>query len=136
MIENKELVSILVVDDEKFQLDLLIRHLKREGYTNTETAENGHRALEVLQSKVFDIVLLDIDMPELDGIAVLERLKRDDKLCSIPVVMVTGHEDYETITKCIELGAEDYLPKPVHPAILRNRITATMVKKRLAKENG
>jgi adenylate cyclase len=122
---------ILVVDDEDFNRKLSVRHLNKEGFENIETAENGKLALEMAQDQDFDLFLLDIEMPELDGIATLESLKSNMRLRDTPVIMISGVEDMDSIVKCIELGAEDYLSKPFNPVMLRARVNASLEKRRL-----
>ncbi len=123
--------SLLVVDDEPFNHTLIKRLLDAEGYTDATFAENGRQALDMLQESKFDIVLLDIEMPELNGFEVLESIKADLNHRHIPVIMISGVEDTESIAKCIELGAEDYLAKPFNATILRARLGACVEKKRL-----
>ena len=125
---------ILVVEDEDFNRTLILRHLKKEGYGNVEVAEDGKQAVEKMRSNDFDLVLLDIEMPELDGYGVLEQLKSDMRLRDIPVIMISSIDDMESIVKCIELGADDYLPKPFDPVLLRARLGACLDKKRLVDE--
>jgi DNA-binding response OmpR family regulator len=122
---------ILVVDDEDFNRGLLLRHLKKEGFEAVETADNGKQAMEMARAEGFDLVLLDIEMPEMDGIATLEAIKSDMRLRDIPVIMISGVEEMDSIIKCIELGAEDYLHKPFNPVMLRARVNASLEKKRL-----
>ncbi len=121
---------ILVVDDGEENRDLLARRLERQGYA-VEVAEDGARALARVARSAFDLVLLDVLMPELDGFAVLERLKGDPATRDIPVIMISALDDVATVVRCIEHGAEDYLPKPFDPVLLRARITASLEKKRL-----
>lgn len=128
---NDGSVKLLAVDDEEFNLKLLVRHLKKEGYTNIDTAENGQQALEMARSGDYDLVMLDIEMPEMDGIAVLDALKSDMRLRDVPVIMISGVEEMDSIVKCIELGAEDYLHKPFNPVMLKARVSASIEKKRL-----
>lgn len=128
--------KILAVDDEDFNLKLLIRHLDREGFSNVVTAPNGVKALEALREDAFDLILMDIEMPEMDGIQTLETLKSDMKQRDIPVIMISGVEEMESIVKCIELGAEDYLSKPFNPVMLRARVNASLEKKRLRDMEG
>ncbi|MGB1275854.1 MAG: adenylate/guanylate cyclase domain-containing protein, partial [Nannocystaceae bacterium] len=110
--------------------NMLSRRLIRQNH-NVEVAENGIRALEMLRSQDFDLVLLDVMMPEMDGYEVLERMHADDKLRGIPVIMISALDQLDTAVRCIELGAEDYLTKPFNPTILRARIGACLEKKRL-----
>ena len=113
--------SILVVDDDPINRMLLSRSLVADGHT-VRTAEDGVRALELLAEVRDDVVLLDIVMPEMDGIEVLEAIKADPKLRDLPVIMISGLDDYANVVRCIEAGAEDYLPKPFDPVLLRARI--------------
>jgi len=122
--------SILVVDDDAINRMLLTRNLEREGH-RVATAEDGVRALEALGAEPFDIVLLDVLMPELDGYDTLAQIERDEKLRHVPVIMVSALEDIESVVRCIEMGAADYLPKPFDPVLLRARINGCLTKKRL-----
>ncbi len=121
---------ILVVDDEPLNREMLLRRLARMGFTTTG-APNGQVALEVMAHEPFDLVLLDIMMPVMDGYETLDRLKADRKLRHIPVVMLTALDEVASTVRCIEAGAEDYVPKPFNPVILRARIGASLEKKRL-----
>jgi CheY-like chemotaxis protein len=123
--------ALLVVDDNESNRYTLTRRLKRENYANVAVAENGRQALELLRSQSFDLVLLDIMMPEMDGFDVLERMKADDTLRHVPVIMISALDEMDSVLKCIELGAVDYLPKPFKPALLKARIDACLDKKRL-----
>ena len=120
--------SILVVDDDPINRMLLSRSLVADGHT-VRTAEHGVRALELLAEARDDVVLLDIVMPEMDGIEVLEAIKADPKLRDLPVIMISGLDDYANVVRCIEAGAEDYLPKPFDPVLLRARIAAGLDKR-------
>jgi adenylate cyclase len=122
--------SLLVVDDDEANRDMLARRLARLGYT-VALAENGRVALDRIAAQPFDLVLLDIMMPELDGYGVLRRLKSDDALRHIPVIVLSASDEAESAVRCIELGAEDYLPKPFDSVLLRARIGASLEKKRL-----
>ncbi|MSV27805.1 MAG: response regulator [Bryobacterales bacterium] len=125
---------LLVVDDIEANRDLLSRRLEREGYTVAK-AENGAQALDLLRSvDGFDLVLLDIMMPVMDGYQTLEHIKADTALRDIPVIMITALDDIGSVVRCIEMGAEDYLPKPFDPVLLRARIGASLEKKRLRDE--
>ncbi len=121
---------LLVVDDNKVNRLLLGRGLEQQGHT-VDFAENGREALEKLRKKDFDLVLLDIQMPEIDGIAVLEQITNNSHLRDIPVIMTTAMEEMDSVVQCIEMGAEDYLTKPVNAVLLRARINASLEKKRL-----
>ena len=121
---------LLIVDDNEVNRDVLARQLGRQGHA-TAVAENGRLALEMVLARDFDLVLLDIMMPEMNGYEVLRRLKADVRLRDIPVIMISALDEIETVVRCIELGAEDYLPKPFDPVLLRARIGACLEKKRL-----
>ncbi|MDC0834573.1 guanylate cyclase [Leptolyngbya valderiana BDU 20041] len=125
-----ENASVLVVDDNEANRDLLRRRLKRQGYRVT-VAEDGFRALELMREQPFDLVLLDIMMPRMNGYQVLEQVKADSDLRDIPVLVISALDDLDSVVKCIELGAEDYLPKPFNPILLKARIGACLEKKRL-----
>ncbi|MBN8249064.1 MAG: response regulator [Verrucomicrobia bacterium] len=121
---------LLVADDDVANRDILTRCLTRSGYTVT-VSTNGLEALQALRSLEFDLALLDILMPGLDGYQVLLRLKGDPALCDIPVIIVSGFDLGGGIARCIEAGADDYLTKPFNPTLLRARIAACLEKKRL-----
>ncbi|MGI9304817.1 MAG: adenylate/guanylate cyclase domain-containing protein, partial [Gammaproteobacteria bacterium] len=121
---------ILVVDDNRLNRMKLSRTLELQGRT-VATAEDGQQALEMLGVQSFDVVLLDIIMPTLDGHQVLERMKQDDVLRDIPVIVISALEEMESVIRCIEMGAEDYLPKSYDPVLLRARIGSCLEKKRL-----
>ena len=121
---------ILVVDDQEDNRSVLERRLRRQGHT-VESATGGHSALELLGTQQFDLVLLDVMMPDLDGLAVLERMKADSATRDIPVIMISALDDVASVVRCIERGAEDHLPKPFDPVLLRARISACLEKKRL-----
>jgi two-component system sensor histidine kinase ChiS len=120
---------LLVVDDVEANRDVLSRRLARQGYT-VSIAVNGRQALEMLRATTFDLVLLDIIMPEMDGYEVLQRLKADEALRHIPVIMISALNELDSAVRCIEMGAEDYLPKPFNPVLLKARIGACLEKKR------
>jgi class 3 adenylate cyclase len=121
---------VLVVDDNEGNRDLLTRWLTREGYT-VSSAEDGLQALAMLQEAPCDLVLLDVMMPALNGFDVLQRIKADENLRHLPVVMVSALAEIDSVVRCIALGAEDYLTKPFNPILLRARVGACMEKKRL-----
>ncbi len=121
---------LLAVDDNDLNRDMLVRRLQKLGYDVTEAA-TGREALAKLKDGNFDLVLLDILMPDLDGFQTLEFMKADPKLKHLPVIMLTALDDVDSTVRCIEAGAEDYVPKPFSPVILRARITASLEKKRL-----
>jgi class 3 adenylate cyclase len=121
---------VLVVDDNKVNRLLLSRNVQMQGH-RAELAENGRAALEMLRREPFDLLLLDIEMPEMDGFAVLEQLKADPQLRDLPVIVTSSLEGLDNIVRCIGLGAEDYLHKPVNAVLLKARIGASLEKKRL-----
>ncbi|USR92206.1 response regulator [Phormidium yuhuli AB48] len=127
---SPETARVLVVDDNEANRDLLRRRLKRQGY-EAMVAEDGFRALELMAEHSFDLVLLDIMMPGMNGYQVLEKMKADADLRDIPVLVISALDDIESVVKCIELGAEDYLPKPFNPILLKARLGACLEKKRL-----
>jgi two-component system cell cycle response regulator len=120
----------LVVDDNRLNRMLLGRALTELGVEPVE-AENGVRALEIMAETPVDVVLLDLLMPVLDGYATLERLRADDALRHIPVIVITAVDELDSVVRCIEMGATDYLPKPFDAAILRARLVASLAGKRL-----
>jgi class 3 adenylate cyclase len=122
--------KLLAVDDDEMNRDMLVRRLTKLGYQVGE-ASTGREALAKLKDGNFDLVLLDILMPDLDGFQTLEFMKADPRLRHIPAIMLTALDDVESTVRCIEAGAEDYVPKPFNPTILRARITASLEKKRL-----
>ena len=122
---------LLVVDDNENNRYTLTQRLKRQGYADLTTAENGREALELMQAHDFDLVLLDVMMPEMTGYDVLERLKADARLRDVPVIMISAVGEVESVVRCIQLGAEDYLPKPFNPVLLQARVGASLEKKRL-----
>lgn len=122
--------SLLVVDDNDANRDMLSRRLERLGH-RVSTAVDGYHALEIMSNTAFDLVLLDVMMPRLDGYGTLSRIKSDPALCHIPVIMISALDDISAIVRCIEMGAEDYVPKPFDPVLLRARIGASLEKKRL-----
>ena len=123
--------ALLVVDDNEDNRYVLSQQLNIQGYDNIIIATNGHEALNILRSKSFDLVLLDIMMPDLNGYEVLERMRSSPELRNIPVIMISGIGELDSVVRCIELGAEDYLPKPFEPTLLRARVRATLERKRL-----
>src|SRR5213083_1546541 len=120
--------SLLVVDDNSMNRIMLSRYITKLGYQAT-LAENGRQALDKLGNEPFDLVLLDVQMPEMDGYQVLEHLKADPGLHDIPVIMISALEEIESVVRCIELGAQDYLPKPFNPVLLRARLGASLERK-------
>jgi DNA-binding response OmpR family regulator len=122
---------ILVVDDDSMSRKLLRRAVETQGYEVVD-ASTGAEALETLAGdQSFDAVLLDVVMPELDGYETLERIKSDEALSHLPVIMISGVDDLESVVRCIEMGATDYLPKPFDAAILSARLKSSLASKRL-----
>lgn len=119
---------VLVVDDNEANRDLLARRVRRQGHTVT-VAEDGIKALELMGQEPFDLVLLDIMMPKMNGYQVLEHLKNDPNLRHIPVIVISAVDDINSVVECIELGAEDYLPKPFNAVLLAARIRNCLEKK-------
>lgn len=122
--------AVLVVDDDAVSRSILSRSLEANGHRVT-TARDGAEGLALVRSEDFDVVLLDVVMPTVDGYRMLEELKSDAKLRHLPVVMVTAVDDVESAVRCIELGADDYLAKPIDPVLLTARVNAGLAKKRL-----
>jgi class 3 adenylate cyclase len=127
---NGDRGDLLVVDDNRVNRLLVGRTLEQLGH-RVAFAENGRQALERLRSHPADLVLLDIEMPELNGYETLEALRTDPKLRDIPVVMMSSVDEVDSVARCIEMGAEDYLFKPVNGVLLRARVAASLEKKRL-----
>ncbi len=121
---------VLVVDDNQVNRKLLLQNLTQQGH-DPESAEDGEKALEKLHSNSYDLVLLDLEMPRLNGFQTLAAIKQDPGLRHIPVIMITAVGEMESTVRCIEMGAEDYLPKPFNPILLKARIDASLEKKRL-----
>ena len=128
---SKSPASILVVDDVAENRGLLVRRLNRLGIDDIEQAANGVEALAAIGKKRFDLVLLDIMMPELDGFGVLEQLKLDGRDDDLPIIVISALNDVEPVARCIELGAEDFIFKPFDPILLRARVRASLEKKAL-----
>ena len=116
-----EQYSLLVVDDNEMNRDMLGRRLQRQGYRVT-MAVDGRQALDIMSQQPFDLVLLDIMLPVMNGYEVLEHLKADESLSKIPVIITTALDEADGKAKCLELGAEDYLTKPFNPVLLKSRI--------------
>jgi sigma-B regulation protein RsbU (phosphoserine phosphatase) len=122
---------ILVVDDNDDNCYVLTHYLDIEGYRNIEVAHDGEQALARLEDGPFDLMLLDVMMPKVDGYQVLQALKAQGRLHNIPVIMISALNEMNSVVRCIELGAVDYLTKPFDPVLLRARIGASLEKKRL-----
>ena len=122
---------ILVVDDVDDNVFTVERRLKQFLDPEITSAGNGLVALEKLRAQPFDLVLLDVQMPELDGLAVLDQMKLDMSLREIPVIMVSAVDDFDTVLRCIKLGADDYVQKPFNADLLRARVETALERKRL-----
>ena len=121
---------VLVVDDGELNRRVLVRALETEGHV-AEQAADGRAALELLRAGAFDVVLLDLVMPEMDGYETLAAIKADDALRHVPVIVISGIDELDSVVRCIEMGATDYLPKPFNGALLRARVNASLAGKRL-----
>jgi CheY-like chemotaxis protein len=121
---------VLIADDDAVNRLLLAHGLERDGHRVRAVAD-GLEAVEALASELFDCVLLDVLMPGMDGYQVLRHIRSEPKLRHTPVIMISALEDVESVVRCIELGADDYLPKPFDPVLLRARINAGLARKRL-----
>lgn len=121
---------LLVVDDNKVNRLLLTRSVELQGH-RAASAENGRIALELLRNEAFDLVLLDMEMPEMDGFEVMEHLSTDAQLRDVPVIVTSSLEGLAHVVRCIQLGADDYLHKPVNQVLLKARIDSSLEKKRL-----
>ncbi len=122
--------TVLIVDDNEDNRIVLARRLERDGLT-VDAAENGLQAIEKVRELRFDLMLLDIMMPEMNGYQVLEYLKADDELRHVPVIVISAVDELDSVVRCIELGAEDYLTKPFNRVLLQARIGASLEKKLL-----
>jgi adenylate cyclase len=122
---SDEGARVLVVDDNEMNRDMLSRRLLRLNY-KVLMAEDGEQALAMVRQHAFDLVLLDIMMPTISGYEVLERMKADDATKHIPVIMISAVDDLDSVVRCIELGAEDYLFKPFNPVLLKARVGASL----------
>jgi CheY-like chemotaxis protein len=122
--------TVLVVDDYDFSRDAVARSLMLEGHT-VFAAQNGRQALELLRERAFDLMLLDIMMPEINGFEVLEQCSRDPQLRHIPIVVISGNDDLDSVVRCIEMGAADYLLKPFDHVLFKARVDSCLEKKRL-----
>ena len=126
---TNETGSILIVEDDPINRILLSTCLHEEGHT-IRTAENGRQALDMLHSEHFDLMLLDLLMPEMDGFEVLKWIKARPELRNLSVIVVSAEEDMKSIVRCIEMGAADYLPKPYEPTLLKTRVKTSLAMKR------
>jgi sigma-B regulation protein RsbU (phosphoserine phosphatase) len=122
---------VLIVDDSRMMRMALVRALRDIGISHTLEAANGLEALQSLRERPCDLMLLDMEMPQMGGLQVLRELRRNPQLPSVPVIVISSAEQLETTVECIEAGAEDYLPKNFNPTLLRARVTSSLEKKRL-----
>lgn len=118
--------NILIVDDTRMMRSLMSRHLRDTGFANVAEVEDGRQALDYIDQHPVDFMLLDIMMPVMDGYQTLEHLRESGKLSSIAVVMVTAVDEIESVARCIELGAADYMPKLFNPILLNLRIESNL----------
>ncbi len=125
--------KVLVVEDTNMMRVLLVRYLKQAGFLKVHETINGQEALDYLDGNPVDLILLDINMPILDGYETLERIKADEKLRDIPVIMITAVDAIESVARCIEMGAEDYMPKLFNPILLNSRIGSCLEKRWLKR---
>lgn len=126
--------NVLIVEDDEFNRDLLERRIKQSGF-NASCAKDGREALEILENEKFDLMLLDLMMPGIDGIEVLKRVKVNKKYAGLPVIMVSALDDSESITACMQHGATDYITKPFNAVLLRARIESVLKEKLLKESN-
>jgi class 3 adenylate cyclase/ActR/RegA family two-component response regulator len=131
LIDSIHLMNVLVVDDSRTLRMLLIRELNAIGIVKITEAVNGQDAMDKIHAQQFDLMLVDMEMPELDGLEVLKLVKADALLRSLPVIVISGADQFEKTVECIQVGAEDYLPKPFNPVLLRARVFSSLEKKRL-----
>jgi diguanylate cyclase (GGDEF)-like protein/PAS domain S-box-containing protein len=131
MTQDLSELSILIVDDDELNRYTLARRLTRDGFANLGMAANGVEALAALRQDKFDLILLDIMMPELDGFGVLEAMKADKALAGIPVIVISANDDNAKFVRAIELGAMDYLAKPFDPVLLKARVRSSLERRQL-----
>ncbi|MBL8328359.1 MAG: SpoIIE family protein phosphatase [Rubrivivax sp.] len=134
MTTDQARAHVLIVDDLEVNRDLLARRVQRLGHS-IAFAASGREALACMRAASFDLVLLDITMPDMDGYQALEQIKADPQLAHVPVVMVTAIDGVDSVVRCLELGAEDYITKPFNPVVLRARVESSLNKKRVADLN-
>jgi len=126
ILEQTKSMKVLVVDDSKTLRRILIRELNSIGITNIAEAGDGNEAVERLRVEKFDLMLLDMEMPELDGLGVLKVVKSTPELSYLPVIIISSAENFDRIVECIQVGAEDYLPKPFNAVLLRARVFSSL----------
>ena len=129
-IKPKNSGTVLIVDDNPINRDIMTRQLERQGH-NVLAAENGQEALFILNTYSCDLILLDIMMPVMNGYETLAHIKNDINLKEMPIIMISALSEMNSVVRCIEMGAEDYLPKPFDPALLKARVNSCLEKKRL-----
>jgi PleD family two-component response regulator len=127
--------TILIVDDDPHTLEILRRWLKREGY-ETVSAESGAACLDALRNNAIDVIVLDVMMPNMDGLEVCEKLREDEALRFIPVILLTAKDDMETRSRGMTLGVSEYLTKPVNKEDLFARIRAQVHSRELDRKMG
>ncbi len=123
---------LLVVDDNEMNRDVLARRLSRLGH-QISLAVDGEEALNKIRAVSYDLVLLDIMMPKLSGYEVLEQVKADPATRETPIIVISAIDELDSVVRCIEAGAEDYLFKPFNPVLLKARVTATLDKRRMQR---
>ena len=131
LIDSIHLMHVLVVDDSRTLRMLLVRELNAIGITKITEAVNGQDAMNKIHAEQFDLMLIDMEMPELDGLEVLKLVKADPFLRYLPIIVISGADQFEKTVECIQIGAEDYLPKPFNSILLRARVFSSLEKKRL-----
>lgn len=134
MAEQSSVPHVLIVDDNEMNRDVLSRRLARHGI-DVSAAEDGEQALQQMRARRFDLVFLDIMMPKLNGYQVLEQAKSDPALRDMPIIVISALDELDSVVKCIELGAEDYLFKPFNPVLLKARVNAVLEKNRLRMQS-
>jgi len=122
---------VLIVDDSRLMRLTLIRALNEFGFKNITEASDGMEALDLVRVQSFEVMMLDLDMPQMNGIEVLERIKKDPAICDLPIIVISASGQMQNAIKCISLGAEDFLPKPFDPILLKARVESAIGKKRL-----
>jgi len=122
---------VLIVDDSRLMRLSVIRALNGFGFKNITEARDGVEALELVRNQNFEVMMLDLEMPQMNGIEVLERIKKDPSICDLPIIVISATDQMQNAMKCISLGAEDYLPKPFDPILLKTRVESAIGKKRL-----
>ena len=127
---QNENYSVLIVDDSEMNRDLLLRRLGKMDLDLSQ-ASNGEEALKAMKEQSFDLVLLDIMMPVMDGYETLEYMQKNQDTQRIPVIMITALDDVDSAVRCIDMGAVDYITKPFNPTLLKSRVTSCLERKRL-----